>query len=85
MPETFAENETDDVLLVDATNAFNSMNRRIMPHNIQYICPALAIYIFTCYVTASRLFVQGGKEVTSAKLWPEISDMRVARARDFSP
>ena len=34
MSEIFAGDETDAVLLVDATNAFNSINRRIMLHNI---------------------------------------------------
>ena len=37
MSEIFAEEETDAVLLVDATNAFNSINRKVMLHNIQYI------------------------------------------------
>ncbi|XP_028417275.1 uncharacterized protein LOC114541674 [Dendronephthya gigantea] len=67
MSKIFEEEETDAVLLVDATNAFNSINRKIMLHNIQYICPAMAVYTFNCYVTASRLFVQGGKEIASAE------------------
>ena len=37
--------ESDDseaILLVDATNAFNSLNRQTALHNIRRICPALA-------------------------------------------
>ena len=67
MSEIFAEDETDAVLLVDATNAFNSINRKVMLHNIKYICPAMAVYTFNCYVTFSRWFVQGGKEIVSAE------------------
>ena len=67
MSEMFAEEETDAVLLVDATNAFNSINRKMMLHNIQYICPAMTVYTYNCYITASRLFVQGGKEISSVE------------------
>ena len=75
------------MLLVDAANAFKSINRKVMLHkiqnnrysenskhfencllhNIQYICPAIATYAYNCYVTPSRLFVQGGKEIQSAE------------------
>ena len=65
MSEIFAEEETDAVLLVDAANAFNSINRKVMLNNIQYIHPAMAVYTYNCYITASRLFVQGGKEISS--------------------
>ena len=63
MSEIFAEEETDAVLLLDAANAFNSINRKVMLHNIKFICPAMAVYTYNCYSTASRLFVQGGKEI----------------------
>ena len=53
-----AEDETDAVLLVDATNAFNSLNRKTMLHNIKYICPPLAVYIRNCYLVPSRLLSQ---------------------------
>ena len=67
MSEIFKEEETDAVLLVDASNAFNSINRKVMLHNIRYICPAIAVYTYNCYSTASRLFVQGGMEISSAE------------------
>ena len=55
------------ILLVDAANAFNSVNRKVLLHNIQYLCPVLAIYTISCYQSPSRLFVQGGKEISSAE------------------
>ena len=58
MSEIFAEEETDAVLLVDAANAFNS---------VKFICPAMAVYTNNCYCTQSPLFVQGGKEISSAE------------------
>ena len=67
MSHIFAEEETDAMLLVDATNTFNSVNRNVMLHNIQYICPAIATYAYNCYITPSRLFVQGGKELLSSE------------------
>ena len=39
--QVFASMETDAVLLVDADNAFNRLNRKVALHNIQYTCPTL--------------------------------------------
>ena len=55
------------VLFIDASNAFNCMNRQAMIHNIQYLCPPMAIYMRNCYGTKSRLFIAGGKEIESAE------------------
>ena len=38
MSEIFKEEETDAALLIDASNAFNSLNREALLHNIRYIC-----------------------------------------------
>ena len=40
--KVFASISTDSVLLVDADNAFNRLNRTVALHNIQYTCPPLA-------------------------------------------
>ena len=37
--DMFEEEQTDGILLVDASNAFNSINRKVFLHNVQYICP----------------------------------------------
>ena len=67
MRDIFAEEETDAVLLIDASNAFNTLNREALLHNIRYLCPALSTYIRNCYGTPARLFVAGGKEIASSE------------------
>ena len=67
MREIYEEAETDAVLFVDASNAFNSMNRAALLHNIRYLCPAMSTYLQNCYRNPSRLFVGEGVEVPSAE------------------
>ena len=50
---------TDTVLLIDADNAFNSLNHAVALHNIQYPCPPLATILTNIYRTLSRLFMTG--------------------------
>ena len=38
----FSSPDNEGVLLVDTTNAFNSLNRQVALHNIQILCPAIA-------------------------------------------
>ena len=60
MNNIFEEEETDDILLVDASNAFNALNRAVYKlHNIKYLSPSMATDIRNCYSTPSRLFVAG--------------------------
>ena len=63
--KVFASVGTDAVLLVDADNAFNRLNRTVALHHIQYICPALATIITNIYRAPSRLFATGGMELLS--------------------
>ena len=67
MTQIFDDEATDALLLVDATNAFNSINRKVLLHNIQFICPPMAIYTINCYSKSSRLFIQGGGELSSSE------------------
>ena len=67
MREIYKEAETDAVLLIDASNAFNCLNREAMLHNMKYICPELATYVSNCYKVPSRLFVAGGTEISSSE------------------
>ena len=53
--------DTDAVFLIDAENAFNSINRKVMLHNLKFI---IATYKINRYVTPSRLFIVGGGETT---------------------
>ena len=57
------EGHTEAVLLVDAANTFNSVNRKVFLHNINIICPSISIYGENCYTLPSRLFIIGGTEI----------------------
>ncbi|XP_066914998.1 uncharacterized protein [Clytia hemisphaerica] len=65
MRSMFEKAETDAVLLVDAENAFNSLNRAVFLHNIGITCPLLATYVRNCYSKSAKLFVIGGGELKS--------------------
>ena len=67
MSDIFSEQATDALLLVDADNAFNSLNRKVFLHNIGHLCSPMAIYIKNCYNAPSRLFVLGGTEILSSE------------------
>ena len=45
MHKVFESNETEAILIVDAENAFNSINRKALLHNIEYLCPATATFL----------------------------------------
>ena len=49
MREPFGLEETDAVILVDATNAFNRLNRAVALHNIRILEPALTTILINTY------------------------------------
>ena len=51
--------ETDAVLLIDASNAFNAVNRAAVLHNIRVLCPTLVTYVINTYRQPARLFITG--------------------------
>ena len=55
----FESNDTEAVLLVDATNAFNSLNRHAALQNIRRLCPPLATILINTYRAPTELFVDG--------------------------
>ena len=55
----FNKESTEGVLLVDATNAFNSLNCSSTLINIRHLCPALATIVINCYREPVELFVVG--------------------------
>ena len=65
MRKIFEQDETDAVVLVDASNAFNRLHRQVALHNIQIIAPSLSTVLINTYRLPSRLFVTGGKELLS--------------------
>ena len=63
MHKIYEEEESEAILLVDASNAFNSVNRKTFLHNIRIICPPIARYSRNCYNLPCRLFIIGGGEI----------------------
>ena len=59
MRKVFESAESEGILLADATNAFNSVNREVFLRNVQHLCPALAPIAINCYRHPARLFVDG--------------------------
>ena len=63
--DVYQQDETEAVLLVDADNAFNSINRKAMLHNVSITCPLITTFIATCYMEPARTFVAGNHKITS--------------------
>lgn len=59
----FEADETDGVLLIDAFNAFNALNRQTALHDIRIQCPIIATYAINTYRLSARLFISGGQEI----------------------
>ena len=53
--------------MVDAANAFNNLNQKVLLHNIKFICPEITTYVKNCYLISARLFVGRGLELTSCE------------------
>ena len=62
---TFNDPNTEAVLLVDAENAFNSLNRSAALNNLQYIyiCPEFFKYVLNTYRKPSKLYVANSEEI----------------------
>ena len=65
MKRIYDEETTNAVILVDASNAFNRLNRRAALHNIQYLCPPFSTVLINTYRLPARLFLSGGAEISS--------------------
>ena len=63
MRSMFNSPECEAVLMVDASNAFNSLNRKVAMHNLQYTCPEMSTFIQNLYSCDAELFVAGSDEV----------------------
>jgi hypothetical protein len=62
MRKTFNDDECEAMLLVDASNAFNSLNRAAAVHNLQHLCPPFYRYIHNTYQCPADLVVNGSVE-----------------------
>ena len=55
----FESDDCESVLLVDATNVFNALNRMAALHNIRRNCPPIAPFLINSYRSPTELFVDG--------------------------
>ena len=67
MRELFEHDNSDTVLLIDASNAFNSLNRAAALHNIRVLCTSIATYAINTDREPARLFIVGGQELRSSE------------------
>ena len=54
------------MLLVDAGNAFNRLNRKVALWNVRVLCPALGVIVINTYRSSIDLFV-GGERILSTE------------------
>lgn len=59
MRQVFEDDKTEAVLLVDALNAFNSLNRQAPLRNAHILCPILAPILTNTYRGNAKLFIGG--------------------------
>lgn len=55
--EIYEQDECQGVMLVDASNAFNTLNRKTAIHNIKRKCPSFAPYVENTYRQPADLFI----------------------------
>ena len=58
---------TKGTLLVDAENAFNSLNRRAALHNVSVLCPPLKQILVNTYRAPVRMIIAGSGEISSTE------------------
>ena len=63
----FENKSTEEVLLVDAVNTFNFVNRELFLISIFITFPALATYVRNCHIILSRMLVVGGFKISSSE------------------
>ena len=57
--QMFDSPDAEAAILVDASNAFNSLNRENALRNIQYLCPSLSTILINTYREGVQLFIDG--------------------------
>ena len=65
MQTIFKDPLTERVILVDAGNAFHSLNREVALHNIKIACSSFTYILINTYRTSSSMIIMGGAEIQS--------------------
>ena len=63
--DLFEKDASHGFIQIDGSNAFNSINRTLISHNVRILCPEIATHINNSYMKPCRLFIAGGKEISS--------------------
>jgi hypothetical protein len=61
MATAFQDSKAQAILLVDATNAFNSMNRARALQTVKSLCPTFHQYLNNTYQTPTHQYISGSK------------------------
>ncbi len=64
MSDKFKQEDTQAMILVDASNAFNSMNRNAALLAVKHRCPAFYKYLQNTYQVPTKQYISGSKEGT---------------------
>ena len=57
MRRVFEDDSTEAVMLVDAENAFNNLNREAAIHNIKQVCPSFYRYLKNTYQLPAKMII----------------------------
>ena len=67
MNEVFNNPDMEATLLIDAENAFNSINMQTALANINIICPSIYRVLYDTYQAPIQMFINGGGEIMSCE------------------
>ena len=65
MKNIFLQDDCEAVLLVDADNAFNRLNREVALKNVGQLCPVIFQYIHNSYKEPAKLYLPDGSHILS--------------------
>ena len=63
----YEDPEVECILLIDASNAFNALNRATALKNIKYTCPEMSTFVENIYNCEAELFVSNSEETILSK------------------
>ena len=61
------KDDTEAVLIIDASIVFNVVNKTTFLHNVQVVGPEISVYVRNCYLQPTRHLVVGGTEIRSSE------------------
>ena len=66
MNRLYESDETEGILLIDADNAFNRLNRKAALHNMKFICPSISGFLNNAYKSPVPFFI-GDRVIMSSE------------------